>query len=84
MLSVTAHKKLQSMAQYSLRQIWLNSPKPSEETTQVIVAKVMDKMKERARNETVSVNRIYSETLQEINSNPKLTDVASILPTLPC
>ena len=44
---------------------------------------MMDKMKERARNETVSVNRIYSETLQEINSNPELTDVASILPTLP-
>ena len=40
-------------------------------------------MKERARNETVSVNQIYREAIEEINSNPELAEVASVLPTLP-
>ena len=53
------------------------------ETAQSTVAKVVDKMKERARNETVSVNRIYREAIEEINSNPELAEVASVVPTLP-
>ena len=37
------------------------------ETAQATVAKVVDKMKERARNEAVSVNRMYREAIEEIN-----------------
>ena len=40
-------------------------------------------MKERARNETVSVNQIYREAIEKINSNPELAEVASVLPILP-
>ena len=53
------------------------------ETAQATVAKLVDKMKERARNETVSLNRIYREAVEEINSNPEPAELASVLPTLP-
>ena len=50
------------------------------ETAQVTVAKVVEKMKQRAKNETTTINTIYHETLQEINQDPELAD--AILPTL--
>ena len=51
------------------------------ETAQVTVAKVVEKMKQRAKNET-TINSIYCESLQEINQDPELADAAAILPTL--
>ena len=48
------------------------------ETAQATVAKVVDKMKERARNETVSVNQIYREAIEEINSNPAIVHSFSV------
>ena len=53
------------------------------ESMQKIVSKVVDKMKDRAKNETTSVNVIYREALQEVNENPDLHEAAAVLPTLP-
>ena len=40
-------------------------------------------MKQRAENETTTINTIYRESLHEINQDPELADAAAILPTLP-
>jgi len=49
-------------------------------TVQVTVAKVLEKMKQRAENETTTINAIYRESLHEINQDPELADAAAILP----
>ena len=46
------------------------------ETAQRIVAKVVEKMKQLAKNETTTINTIYREPLQEINQDPELADAA--------
>ena len=53
------------------------------ESMQKIVSKVVNKMKDRAKNEMTSVNVIYREALQEVNENPDLHEAAAVLPTLP-
>ena len=53
------------------------------ETAQATVAKIVEKMKQRAKNETTTINTIYRETLQKINQDPELADAAAVLPTLP-
>ena len=52
-------------------------------SVQVTMAKVVEKMKQRAKNETTTIKTIYRESLQEINQDPELADAAAILPTLP-
>ena len=52
-------------------------------SVQVTMAKVVEKMKQRAKNETTRIKTIYRESLQEINQDPELTDAAAVLPTLP-
>ena len=52
-------------------------------SVQVTVAKVVEKMKQRAKNETTTIKTIYHESLQEISQDPELADAAAIMPTLP-
>ena len=52
-------------------------------SVQVTVAKVVEKMKQRAKNQTTTIKTIYRESLQEINQDSELADAAAILPTLP-
>jgi len=40
-------------------------------SVQVTVAKVVEKMMQRAKNETTTINTIYRESLQEINQDPQ-------------
>ena len=52
-------------------------------SVQVTVAKVVEEMKQRAKNETTTIKTIYHESLQEISQDPELADAAAIMPTLP-
>ena len=54
-------------------------PDHPPETAQMTVAKVVEKMKQWAKNETTTINTIYRQTLQEIKQDPELADAAAVL-----